>query len=607
VPNRADSLPGQLAATGRELLVADKDHPHTFAVAAPYLDAGLTNALAVPLSDRGQVIGVLAVRSGREARFGDEEARFLRSLASLVATGLQRARSDEALNHAQRLESVGQLTGGIAHDFNNLLTVISGNLQIMEDAPAIGQDPALQQMAEAASKASKRAAQLTEKLLAFSRRQVLQPSFIDVGALLHSLAEMLRRTLDQRIRIEVHDAAGPLQCLADRTQLESALLNIAINARDAMADGGTLSFTMQPVDELPAGAHALERGPPGTRYVAIAVHDTGPGMSDTVVERACEPFFTTKPEGVGTGLGLSMAYGFVKQTGGHFKIYSEVDEGTTVRMYFPRSFEAEAAVARLTGGPAQGGTETILVVEDDPAVHGTVVEMLGSLGYRVLKADNAHDALGIVKSGIPIDLLFTDVVMPGPLRSPELARQAKALLPGLAVLFTSGYTQNAIVHGGRLDPGVELLSKPYGRDQLARKVRHLLANRAIPAAPAPGSVAASGARRRILVAEDNPDLMQMTCSLFETLGHEVRGATTFDAAAGLLRESPFDLLFTDIDLAGKSGVELARIAARERPALRVAFASGYGGPERHAVGFPFWIVPKPYRLDDLKGVLERMV
>jgi CheY-like chemotaxis protein len=238
--------------------------------------------------------------------------------------------------------------------------------------------------------------------------------------------------------------------------------------------------------------------------------------------------------------------------------------------------------------------------------------MLGSLGYRVLKADNAAAALSIVKSGMPIDLLFTDVVMPGELRSPELARQAKALVPGLAVLFTSGYTQNAIVHGGRLDPGVELLSKPYGRDQLARKVRHLLANRSAQhaaeahVAPAPGSVAPVDARRRVLVAEDNPDLLRMTCSLFEALGQQVAGAISFDAAAGLLREGGFDLLFTDIDLAGRSGVELARMAVREQPALRVAFASGYGAPERDAVGFPFWVVAKPYRLDDLRDVLARL-
>jgi CheY-like chemotaxis protein len=263
-------------------------------------------------------------------------------------------------------------------------------------------------------------------------------------------------------------------------------------------------------------------------------------------------------------------------------------------------------VTRLTGGPVEGGSETVLVVEDDPAVQRTVVEMLGSLGYRVLKADNATAALVIVQSGMPIDLLFTDVVMPGPLRSPELARQAKAHLPGLAVLFTSGYTQNAIVHGGRLDPGVELLSKPYGRDQLARKVRHLLANRSIPAVPAAGSVKPGPVQRRILVAEDNPDLMKMTCSLFEALGHQVSGVTTLDAAAGLLKESRFDLLFTDIDLAGKSGVDLAQLALEAQPALRVAFASGYGAPDRDAIGFPFWLVPKPYRLEDLEAILARL-
>jgi CheY-like chemotaxis protein len=244
--------------------------------------------------------------------------------------------------------------------------------------------------------------------------------------------------------------------------------------------------------------------------------------------------------------------------------------------------------------------------------------MLGSLGYRVLKADNAAAALSIVKSGMPIDLLFTDVVMPGELRSPELARQAKALVPGLAVLFTSGYTQNAIVHGGRLDPGVELLSKPYGRDQLARKVRHLLANKAqqavaaeaAPAArsmvPEAASAVPAPARHRVLVAEDNPELLQMTCSLFEALGQQVAGAVSFDAAVDLLREGGYDLLFTDIDLAGKSGVELARMAVRDLPALRVAFASGYGAPERDAVDFPLWVVAKPYRLDDLRDVLARL-
>jgi CheY-like chemotaxis protein len=300
-----------------------------------------------------------------------------------------------------------------------------------------------------------------------------------------------------------------------------------------------------------------------------------------------------------------MAYGFVKQTGGHFRIYSEPGDGTTIKMYFPRSHEAEAAVTRSAGGPAVGGSETVLVVEDDPQVQATVVEMLGSLGYRVLKADNASDALSVVKSGLPIDLLFTDVVMPGPLRSPELARQAKALQPNLVVLFTSGYTQNAIVHGGRLDPGVELLSKPYGRDQLARKIRHLLANRSLPA-PAPAGTQPETRQARILVAEDNRDLLDMACRLFNALGQEAHGAATVDDALAVLQARPVDVLFTDIDLAGQSGVELARRARALRPRVHVVFASGYGAPAADAVGFGFEVVPKPYRLDDLRAMLRRL-
>jgi CheY-like chemotaxis protein len=264
-------------------------------------------------------------------------------------------------------------------------------------------------------------------------------------------------------------------------------------------------------------------------------------------------------------------------------------------MYFPRSHDAEGLAPPPPSGPVQGGSETILVVEDDPAVRGTVVEMLGSLGYRVLKADNAAEALGIVKSGLPIDLLFTDVVMPGPLRSPELARQAKALHPGLAVLFTSGYTQDAIVHGGRLDPGVELLSKPYGREQLAHKIRHLLADRA-PASRV----------RRIVVAEDNHDLLEMSCSLFEALGQDARGAASVAEAETLLALGPADLLFTDIDLAGQSGVALARRMRSAYPDLAIVFASGFGAPEARELDFPFDAVAKPYRLDDLRALLLRL-
>jgi signal transduction histidine kinase/DNA-binding response OmpR family regulator len=556
------------------------------------------------LDPLGEVIGIFVQGSdvSEQKLAQDALARHQLELESLVnARTEELSAAQHALQRSQKLEAIGKLTGGVAHDFNNILQVIGGNLELLQRRLPEGGN---HQLLELALKAVERGGKLSSQLLAFARRQPLQPVVVDPGRIVSDMDDLLRRALGETIEIETVRGGGLWNTVVDPNQLENVILNLAINARDAMPGGGRLTIEIGNAlldDSYVAAEPDINPG----QYVMIAVSDTGSGMEREVLERACEPFFTTKPEGVGTGLGLSMAYGFVKQTGGHFRIYSEVGHGTTVKMYFPRSFEAENGVARPARGKVEGGSETILVVEDDPAVQATVVEMLGSLGYRVLKADNALDALGIVKSGVPIDLLFTDVVMPGALRSPELARRAKDLLPGLAVLFTSGYTQNAIVHGGRLDPGVELLSKPYGREQLARKVRHLLANRAIPAAPGE-AVVPSAVRRRILVAEDNPDLMQMTCSLFEALGHEVSGAISVDAAAGLLRESAFDLLFTDIDLAGKSGIELARMAVGLQAALRVAFASGYGAPERDTVGFPFWVVAKPYRLEDLAGVLARL-
>jgi len=511
--------------------------------------------------------------------------------------------AQEALQRSQKLEAIGKLTGGVAHDFNNILQVVGGNLELLERRST---DPGVQNLLQVALHAVQRGAKLSSQLLAFARRQPLQPVVVSPARIVADMDDLLRRALGETIQIETVRAGGLWNTVVDPNQLENVILNLAINARDAMPGGGRLTIEIVNAlldDDYVAAEPDVKAG----QYVMIAVSDTGCGMSREVLERACEPFFTTKPEGVGTGLGLSMAYGFVKQTGGHFKIYSEVGEGTTIKLYFPRSFEAETATTRLSDVAPQGGSETILVVEDDPAVQGTVVEMLGSLGYRVLKADNATDAFGIVKSGLPIDLLFTDVVMPGPMRSPELARQARAIHPNLAVLFTSGYTQNAIVHGGRLDPGVELLSKPYGRDQLARKVRHLLANRpgAVPP-PAPPSTPPAPRRTRVLVAEDNPDLMEMACQLFEALGQEARGALGVDEALARLGEARADVLFTDIDLDGQSGVDLARRARALDPGLRVVFASGYGAPDRGALDFPFDVVAKPYRLDDLRALLERL-
>jgi len=562
------------------------------------------------LDPMGAVIGIFVqgndVTEQKQAQ--DELARHQMELESLVSARTEElSAAQHALQRSQKMEAIGKLTGGVAHDFNNILQVVGGNLELLQRRiEQLQPDGDGRQLLETALQAVERGGKLSAQLLAFARRQPLQPVVVNPGRIVSEMDDLLRRALGETIQIETVRGGGLWNTVVDPNQLENVILNLAINARDAMPGGGRLTIEIGNALLDDAYVAAEPDIKPG-QYVLIAVSDTGSGMSPEVLERACEPFFTTKPEGVGTGLGLSMAYGFVKQTGGHFRIYSEVGHGTTIKMYFPRSFETENTVTRLTGGPVEGGTETVLVVEDDPAVQRTVVEMLGSLGYRVLKADNASAALSIVKSGMPIDLLFTDVVMPGPLRSPELARQAKELLPGLAVLFTSGYTQNAIVHGGRLDPGVELLSKPYGRDQLARKIRHLLANRRIPPAFEPGTVAPAAVARRILVAEDNPDLLQTTCGLFDALGHAASGAATLDAAVALLREDAFHLLFTDIDLAGQSGIDLARMALAAQPGLKVAFASGYGAPERDALGFPFWVVAKPYSLEDLENLLARMV
>jgi signal transduction histidine kinase/DNA-binding response OmpR family regulator len=554
------------------------------------------------LDPDGQVIGIFVQGSDvTEQKFAqDELRRHQAELESLVLARTEELSSaQQALQRSQKLEAIGKLTGGVAHDFNNILQIIGGNLELLHSRLP---DDETQARLEVAMKAVERGAKLSSHLLAFARRQPLQPVVVNPARIVTEMDDLLCRALGETIQIETIRSGGQWNTVVDPNQLENVILNLAINARDAMPGGGKLTIEIGNASLDDSYVAAEPDIVPG-QYVLIAVSDTGCGMDADVLERACEPFFTTKPEGAGTGLGLSMAYGFVKQTGGHFKIYSEVGLGTTIRMYFPRSHEAETTSTRLTGGPVRGGSETVLVVEDDPSVQETVVGMLGSLGYHVLKADNATAALGILKSGMPIDLLFTDVVMPGPLRSPELARQAKAMHPGMGVLFTSGYTQNAIVHGGRLDPGVELLSKPYGREQLARKVRQVLADR--PVGKGAGGAGPDG-RWRILIAEDNTDLMEMTCQLFEALDQDARGAASLDEALALLGEQEFDVLFTDIDLAGKSGITLAQRARQMWPRLRVVFASGYGAPDRSAVGFPFGVVNKPYKGTDLRDMLERL-
>src|SRR6201992_481938 len=460
------------------------------------------------------------------------------------------------MSRSQKLEAIGQLTGGVAHDFNNLLQVIGGNLHLLHKD--IAGNPRAEMRVQSALAGVARGAKLASPLLAFARRQPLEPRVVNVGRLIKGMDEMLRRALGGEIDVETVVAGGLWNSLIDPDQLENAVLNLAINARDAMNGEGRLTIEASNAfldDEYVRQHDELSAG----QYVMIAVTDTGTGIPPNILERVYEPFFTTKAEDKGTGLGLAMVYGFLKQSGGHVKIYSEVGAGTTVKLYFPRQMASEDALVEASSDEIKGGEETILVVEDDDEVREVAVSMLIELGYRVVKARDAASALVVVDSGIPIDLIFTDVMMPGTLRSPDLARKAKERLPNVAVLFTSGYTQNAIVHGGRLDPGVELLAKPYTREALARKIRHVLANQAQRRVAQGSQHAASGKTFKdatvLLVADD--DLIRLTTTeMLSDIGCLVKEASTAQEALNILEEGPVDILLTDVGLPGGSGLRL---------------------------------------------------
>ncbi len=522
---------------------------------------------------------------------------------------LQQTRA--ALTQAQKMEALGQLTGGVAHDFNNLLQVISSNLHLL--AKDVAGNPRAETRLENALAGVARGAKLAQQLLAFGRRQALEPKVINIGRFIRGMDDMLRRTLGAEIEFETAISGGLWNTLVDPTQVENAVLNLAINARDAMPNGGKLTIEVGNafLDDAYAAKHQdVKAG----QYVMIAVTDTGAGMPSEIVSRVFEPFFTTKPEGKGTGLGLSMVYGMVKQSGGHAKIYSEVGDGTSVKLYFPRVHQTEETITNIANMPVRGGSETILVVEDDEEVRESAVALLSDLGYRVLKAKDASNAMGIVESGLAIDLLFTDVVMPGPMRSPELARRAKERLPNLAVLFTSGYTENAIVHGGRLDPGVDLLGKPYSRDQLARKIRHVLGNQAqrglagqvshaatVAASSPPGSP-----KRKVLLVEDDELVRSVTAEMLSALGHDVLEAPDAASALEILEKVQVDVLLTDVGLPGVSGIRLAQKAREIRRELHIIIASGDDSAAQGARGVNADMLRKPYQSSDLAGVLQRL-
>ncbi|NSY14815.1 PAS domain S-box protein [Agrobacterium vitis] len=515
--------------------------------------------------------------------------------------------SELALQQAQKMEAIGNLTGGVAHDFNNLLQVVAGNLQLLSK-DVVGNEKAERRITNALAGVN-RGSKLASQLLAFGRRQALDPKVVSVGRLIRGMDEMLRRTIGEGVEIETIVSGGLWNSLIDPMQVENALLNLAINARDAMEGFGKLTIEVGNayIDDTYARLH--DDVQPG-QYVALSVTDTGSGMSPELMTKVFEPFFSTKPEGKGTGLGLSMVYGFVKQTGGHVKIYSELGHGTTVKMYLPRAMQQEDVEVERIDGPVEGGSETILVAEDDEGVRATVVELLQELGYRVLKAPDAASALSIIESGMNIDLLFTDVVMPGQLKSSELARKAKERVPNIGILFTSGYTENSIVHGGRLDPGVQLLSKPYSREQLARKIRHVLNNRTqvqtatSRLAEAHRETKATGiAKRRVLLVEDNDLIRMASADMLLELDCDVTEAGSAEDALALLEQGGVDIVVSDLGLPGMTGEEFCRQVRRRWPGIGIVFATGMDqgpsldDPARTA------LLTKPHGLEELRAAL----
>jgi PAS domain S-box-containing protein len=414
----------------------------------------------------------------RAAELAGAELRELNlTLEARVAEAVERRmEAEEALRQAQKMEAIGQLTGGIAHDFNNLLTGIIGSLEMLNTRISQGRLDEVSRYVTAARSAARRAATLTHRLLAFARRQPLDPKPTDVNRLVAGMEELVRRTMGPIIEVEVVGAAGLWATLVDPNQLENALLNLCINARDAMPQGGRL--TIETANRWLDERAAPERDLPAGQYVSLCVTDTGTGIPHDVVSRIFDPFFTTKPTGQGTGLGLSMVHGFARQSGGQVRVYSEVGQGTTMCLYLPRHYGPKGELevpAEAVEAPRAAAGETVLVVDDEPTVRMLIADALKDSGYHVIEAEEAAAGLKVLRSSAKVDLLITDLVLPGGINGRQLADEARAARPGLRVLFITGYAENALFGNGQLEPGMQVVTKPFAMDALVKRIKDALA------------------------------------------------------------------------------------------------------------------------------------
>ncbi len=489
---------------GETVAIADaRDDPRTTATAAALEAIRARAVLNMPLVDHDDVVALLYLNDHQPRAWSDADLAFVRDVADRTQAAIERRRAEtslaafaeslerqveertreseaaqEQLRQAQKMEAVGQLTGGLAHDFNNLLTGVSGGLELIQLRISQGRSGEIGKYVEMAQAATRRAAALTHRLLAFSRRQTLDPKPTSINRLIASMDEFLRRSVGPSIELEVVGSAGLWTALIDPNQLENALLNLCINARDAMPDGGRI--TIETANRwLDAGAARARDIPPG-QYVALSVSDTGTGMSPETIERAFDPFYTTKPLGEGTGLGLSMIYGFVRQSGGQVRIYSELGQGTTLTLYFPRVLSeeddvADHAIPRDAVPPSAEG-ETVLVVDDEPAVRALITDVLVELGYNAIEASDGADGLDLIRKHLGIELLITDVGLPRGMNGRQLADAARVERPDLKILFITGYAENAVIGNERLGAGMHVLTKPFAMDALATRIRELIAD-----------------------------------------------------------------------------------------------------------------------------------